>query len=150
MERLEDRTVPSFAAPLSYEAGRFPSSVAVGDFNGDGKLDLAVANDGSDNVSVLLGNGDGSFQAARNYAAGAYPRSVAVGDFNGDGQHDLAVATRHFPSEHVSVLLGNGDGTFQTARSFAAGDGPQLRGGGGLQRRRRPRPGRRQLRAATT
>ena len=85
LERLEDRTVPSFVAPLSYEAGRFPRSVAVGDFDGDGELDFAVANEGSADVSVLLGNGDGSFQPPRGYAAGPYPRSVAVGDFDGDG-----------------------------------------------------------------
>ena len=64
----------------------------MGDFNGDGKPDLAVANSGSNNVSVLLGNGDGTFQAAVNYAAGNAPNSVAVGDFNGDGKADLAVA----------------------------------------------------------
>jgi hypothetical protein len=56
--------------------------VAVGDFNGDGRRDLAVANEGSNNVSVLLGNGDGTFQAARNFAAGSSPDSVAVGDFH--------------------------------------------------------------------
>jgi hypothetical protein len=91
--------------------------VAVGDFNGDGIQDLAVANWGSNTVSVLLGNGDGTFQAARNFAAGSHPSSVAVGDFNGDGIQDLAVAE----SGGVSVLLGNGDGTFEAAHSFAAG-----------------------------
>ena len=58
---------------MSYGAGTVPYSVAVGDFNGDGKLDLAVANEGSNNVSVLLGNGDGTFQAAVNYGAGLGP-----------------------------------------------------------------------------
>jgi hypothetical protein len=70
-----------------------PGSVAVGDFNGDGKLDLVVGGVESDNVSVvsvLLGNGDGTFQAAVNYGAGAGQTSVAVGDFNGDGRLDLA------------------------------------------------------------
>ena len=66
--------------------------MAVADFNGDGKHDLATANSFSDNVSVLLGNGDGTFQAAANFAAGNGPWSVAVGDFNGDGKPDLAVA----------------------------------------------------------
>ena len=69
-----------------------PFSVAVGDFNGDGKQDLAVANQGSDNVSILLGDGTGNFSAPTNFAAGNGPCSVAVGDFNGDGKQDLAVA----------------------------------------------------------
>ena len=79
MDPLEDRLVPSFAAPVGYPTGSMPESVAVGDFLGNGVLDLAVANQGDNSVSVLLGNGDGSFQAARNYSAGRDPASVAVG-----------------------------------------------------------------------
>ena len=75
----------SFIARRDFGAGSGPVSVTVGDFDGDGKLDLAVANSDSNNVSVLLGNGDGSFQAAQDFGAGISPRSVAVGDFNGDG-----------------------------------------------------------------
>src|SRR5438034_348997 len=82
----------SFAAAANYGAGTNPFSVAVGDFNGDGNQDLAVANSGSANVSILLGNGDGTFGAASNFGAGGQPHSVAVGDFNGDGNQDLAVA----------------------------------------------------------
>jgi hypothetical protein len=67
--------------------------VTVGDFNGDGKLDLAVANDLGNNVSVLLGTGTGSFGTATNFTVGSNPRSVTVGDFNGDGKLDLAVAS---------------------------------------------------------
>src|SRR5207249_10317895 len=98
-------------------------SVAVGDFNVDGIEDLVVANPGyrvSDpgGISVLLGNGDGTFHAAKSFAAGTAPSSVAVGDFNGDGNPDLAVANAG--SNDVSVLVGNGDGTFQAARGFAA------------------------------
>jgi hypothetical protein len=73
-------------------------------------------------VSVLLGDGDGTFRAARNFAAGAYAISVATGDFNGDGVSDLAVANLN--SHTVSVLLGNGDGTFQSPWNFEAGIGP--------------------------
>ena len=82
-----------------------PWSVAVGDFNGDGLPDLAVANFFSNDVSVLLGNGDGSFQAPRNFGAGSAPISVAVGDFNGDEVQDLAVA--NIRSNDVSVLINN-------------------------------------------
>jgi predicted nucleotidyltransferase len=81
-------------------------SVAVGDFNGDSDPDLAVANEVSDNVSVLLGDGSGGFGAASNFGVGDGPRSVAVGDFNGDSDPDLAVA--NFDSDNVSVLLGDG------------------------------------------
>jgi len=89
----------------NFGVGEFPLFVAVGDFNGDGVQDLAVANGNSNNVSVLLGNGDGSFQGARNFGVGVFPRSVAVGDFNGDGVQDLAVA--NFNSDNVSVLINN-------------------------------------------
>src|SRR6266478_1058354 len=113
----------SFVARRDFTAGSDPMSVAIGDFNGDGVLDLVVANEGSNNVSVLLGNGLGAFQAAQNFAAGTNPQSVAVGDFNGDGKLELAVANDG--SGDVSVLLGNGDGTFQTAVAFATGTNPQ-------------------------
>jgi len=78
----------------------------VGDFNGDGAPDLAVGIGGSNNVSVLLGNGDGSFQtAARSFGAGNGPASLALADFNGDGELDLAVANHD--SNNVSVLINN-------------------------------------------
>src|SRR5437867_6797733 len=94
--------------------------MAVGDVNGDGRPDLAVANVNSGDVSVLLGNGDGTFQPALTFAAGYAPYSVAVGDFNGDGRPDLsAVAVRG-----VSVLLGLGAGSVQLARPFVAGNSP--------------------------
>jgi hypothetical protein len=119
----------SFRVAPTYDVGSGPFdpvSVAVGDFNGDGKPDLAVANSSSNNVGVLLGNGDGTFQAAVHYAVGSGPRSVAVGDFNGDGKPDLAVANSDFISGigSISVLLGNGDGTFQAAVNYASGSGP--------------------------
>ena len=106
----------------------------MGDFNGDGKLDLAVANFSSNNVSILLGTGTGSFSAATNFAAGTGPFSVAVGDFNGDGKLDLAVANRN--SNNVSILLGTGTGSFSAATNFAAGPVSRVRRDGRLQRRR--------------
>jgi hypothetical protein len=78
----------------------------MADFNHDGVLDLVTANLHS--VSVLLGNGDGTFQAPVYYPAGGKSRSVVVGDVNGDGNADLIVTDL----SGVSVLLGNGDGTF--------------------------------------
>jgi hypothetical protein len=95
------------------------ASVAVGDFNGDGKADLAVIESGSNTVNVFLGNGDGTLQPPVSYATGTKPICVAVGDFNGDGKPDLAVVNHS--SNNISVLLGNGDGTFQAAVEYSAG-----------------------------
>jgi hypothetical protein len=78
-------------------------SVAVADISGDGKPDLVVANAVASTVSVLLGNGDGTFQAKVDYPTGSAPLSVAVADVNGDHQPDLVVANRSFNT--VSVLL---------------------------------------------
>src|SRR5260370_25621575 len=72
-------------------------------------------------VSMLLGNGDGTFQTVSSYTVGRSPRSVAVGDFNGDGQTDLVVANTFDDAGTISVLLGNGAGSFQSARNFGAG-----------------------------
>jgi hypothetical protein len=97
VEPLEARALPSFLAPLAFDAGNSPQSVAVGEFNGDTIPDLAVANgpEGQPGtVSALLGNSDGSFQAARSFSAGGRPWSVAVGEFDQDGLLDLAVANR--------------------------------------------------------
>src|SRR5712664_1195216 len=112
----------SFAAPSNYAVGTQPQTVAVGDFRGIGVQDLAVVNAGSNTVSVLLGNGDGTFQAARSYPVGLKPTAVAVSALRGTTVQDLFVANE--ASTTVSVLLGNGDGTFQPARDFLVGNGP--------------------------
>ena len=111
-----------FAAPVNFATGRTPVSVAVGDFNGDGRADLAVVNANSDTVSVLLGDGTGNFGRVPDIRDDIGPNSVAVGDFNGDGRADLAVA--NFGSNTVSVLLGNGSGGFAAPVNLPAGDGP--------------------------
>ena len=109
---------------MSYSTGAFAVSAGIGDFNGDGRADLAVANQQANNVSILLGKGDGTFGVAVNYTVGTNPDCVVVGDFNGDGKADLVVANG--ASNNVSVLLGNGDGTFQTAVNYAADAGPRF------------------------
>ena len=126
-----------FHSARSYPVGTNPVAGKAADFNGDGKLDLAVLNSGSNDVSILLANGDGTFQLARTFGAGNSPSSIAVGDFNGDGKMDLAVfmlpggtPVSPLPGE-IRILLGNGDGTLQTPKvttldvsaiAMAAGD----------------------------
>jgi hypothetical protein len=80
-----------------------PVSVAVADVSGDGKPDVVVANFNANTVSVLAGNGDGTFQARVDYTTGAEPRSVAVADVSGDGKPDLVVANAG--ANMVSVLV---------------------------------------------
>src|ERR1700678_1938727 len=126
---LEDGTVSillgngngTFHAHVDYQTGFSPDAVTVADFNRDGKLDLAVANCcgaddycGGGSISILSGNGDGTFQQHRDYKTPANATSVAVGDLNGDSNLDLAVANyRAATTNSVSILLGNGDGTFR-------------------------------------
>ncbi|MEG4532165.1 DUF4347 domain-containing protein, partial [Microcoleus sp. D2_18a_D3] len=97
-------------------------SVAVADFNNDGNSDLVTANNLTNNVSLLLGNGDGTFGTATYFGVGSSPYTVAVGDFNGDGDSDLATANR--TSNNVSILPGNGNGTFGAATNLSVGSNP--------------------------
>ncbi len=121
-----DLTLVFFSPPTNFPVGTAPSSVAVGDFNGDGFQDLAVANSGSNDVTVLLGDGLGGFTPAPGspFAVGTGPVSVAIGDFNLDGILDLAVANQS--TNDVSVFLGDGLGGFTAAPGspFGVGTGP--------------------------
>jgi Domain of unknown function (DUF4347)/FG-GAP-like repeat len=113
----------SFGAATSFSVGAsICLSVAIGDFNGDGKADIVTANDANNNISVLLGTGTGSFGRATNFATGAFTKFVTIGDFNGDGKADIA-ATNSNPN-NVSILLGEGTGGFRTASNFSVGTSP--------------------------
>ena len=119
----------TFQSPMPVTAPEFlfPYSLVRGDFNGDGKLDLAFIDGGSTpfggtvpaSVDVLLGNGDGTFQAPHRYVVGGYPCDLVAGDFTGDGKLDLAFA--YYNSNVISVMSGNGDGTFQPPEKIAVG-----------------------------
>jgi hypothetical protein len=108
------------AVSLNVATGECPCSLALGDLDGDGQLDLAVANFVSNTVTVLLGNGDGKFHPAPSSPVnvGAGPTAVAMADLNGDGNLDLAVANS--TDDKVTILLGNGDGTFLPVPSTPA------------------------------
>jgi FG-GAP-like repeat/Abnormal spindle-like microcephaly-assoc'd, ASPM-SPD-2-Hydin len=116
----------SFTADGYYPVSLAPYSVAASHFKG-GKsgFDLAVGNLEDNSVSVLLGNGDGTFQQAVKYDTWA-PNWVAIGDLNGDGKEDLVVANYGSPTNQlassVSVLSGNGDGTFKPGVAYLAGE----------------------------
>jgi hypothetical protein len=119
----------SFTAAASATVGHAPQGLAISDFNGDGKQDLAVANSGDGTVTTLLGNGAGAFapSAGSPYAVGAGVSAVAVADFNGDGKPDVVTSDTNAPGAGtITVLRGNGDGTFQTGIPFNLPKDPDL------------------------
>jgi hypothetical protein len=121
----------TFAPAVSFPVPGMPFGIAAGDFNGDGILDLVTSNYGSNNVSVLLGQGvpgpaDGTFAPAVDYPVGQGPFAVTTGDFNGDGITDLAVTLNPCSSGRIAILLGHSqygvaDGTFGSPTTYAVG-----------------------------
>ncbi len=111
-----------FLEPKSVSVGTNPYCVAVGDFNRDGKQDIATANYGGNTVSIRLGDGTGSFSGTRNVSVGNGPHGVTVGDFNGDGKQDFASANEN--GNTVSIRLGNGAGAFTGNTEVNTGSGP--------------------------
>jgi hypothetical protein len=125
----------TFQSPVFYNTGKNPTAVAIGDLNGDGKPDLIVTDVTSGNVSIMLNNGAGVFAAPVQFATGPYPNSVAIADINRDGHNDVVVTNSCVLTPNpsgcsgsspntISVLLGNGDGTFNGPVSYSAGAGP--------------------------
>jgi uncharacterized protein (TIGR03437 family) len=121
-ETIRARAQAGFNWTAAIAADMNPVALATGDFNGDGRLDIAVANFAGGDVSVLLGNGDGTFQAAVNYTVGQNPAAIAAADFNGDGKTDLAVVNSG--DDTLSILFGNGSGAFGAAVAYSAGSVP--------------------------
>ena len=113
----------TFSLASTSTVGSDPYSIASAALRGTGHpLDLVTANEGSNTISVLLGNGNGTFQPPVNYTVGSEPIAVAIGDLNGDGVLDIAVA--NYGANTISILFGNGDGTFQTPVTYTVGTNP--------------------------
>ena len=115
----------SFQAPSPHATGLGSVGVATGDFNGDGNLDVVIANSGTNAVSVEFGDGHGGFTSEADLTTALGPVGVVVADFDRDGHADLAVTNYNVGNGNsVTVLLGNGDGTFKPAQQYTVGHGP--------------------------
>ena len=115
----------TFQAATNIYAGSHPQSVAAADLNGDGHMDLVVADGSGNNVSVLMGNGDGTFRMGGQYASGARTVLATIADINGDGKQDVVVINADLLPGQVTILYGNGDGTFKTALNYGVGSNPE-------------------------
>ena len=107
---------------INFPSGIAPDSITAGDFNGDNVLDLATANPGSDNVSILIGDGVGNFSILTNFTVSDGPTAITTGDFNGDNVLDLA--TPNSRDDTVTILIGDGTGSFSPPLNLSVGDGP--------------------------
>lgn len=116
----------TFQAALHSIVGGYPVYAVLGDFNGDGKLDVATGHGDSSIVAVLLGKGDGTFLPPANYRVPGTAESLTLGDFNGDGKTDLAAASQASGgvTGTISIFLGKGDGTFPAPMNYRSGQNP--------------------------
>jgi hypothetical protein len=121
---LRNTNNTGFDSKVDFPVGHNPVSVAVGDFNGDGNEDIVTANQGANNVSVLLGNGAGALAAPLDFPVGTGPSVVAVGDFNSDGQFDIVTSNNFEVPGSVSVLLRNSNNTGFDRTDFTVGTDP--------------------------
>ena len=118
----------TFKAPVTFSTGKNPVALIAADFNNDGFADLAIVNQTDRTVSILLGNTNGTLTAPANQTSlptvGAMPTAIATGEFNINNNANLDLAVTNSSDSTVSILLGNGDGTFGTQTTFATGKGP--------------------------
>jgi len=111
----------TFAAPNQYVVGSNASALVVGDLNGDGHPDIVSVDRYDYAANILLNNGNGTFGTASSIPIGRAATAVDLGDINGDGKTDIVISNDTYPYAHIGVLLGNGNGTFQSARRFRDG-----------------------------
>lgn len=111
-----------FSTPTNIAVGTNPRHSVVGDFNSDGNADIVIANEGSSNISLLLGNGNGTFGSPTNFPVGGQPFGIDKGDMNNDGKLDIVTANN--AANNVSVLLGNGAGNFTSSVTYTTGTAP--------------------------
>jgi hypothetical protein len=112
----------TFTPKVDYSAGLNSTSLVTADFNGDGKLDLAVTNFGSNSISIFPGRGDGTFESKRDIAVGQTPAIICAGDFNGDGLTDMVFT--NYQGNAFTLVLGKGDGTFFPGTELPGGIKP--------------------------
>ena len=132
VSRAEAQTVPPLFLAPTFGVGDGPATVAVGDFDGDGKQDLATADTSSNTVTILLGQGNGNFTGNGSFGVGSGPRALAVGDFDGDGQQDLATVDEY--SDTASILLNQSNAWMSLGSGLLGVTGiPYLAGAGTLE-----------------